>query len=374
MDPSRFPVPDEVHHGLSEGVALCLSGGGYRGMLFHTGALWRINELGRLPRLACVSSVSGGAICAGALAVAWDRLGFDGDGVAANFEACVVEPVRRLASHTIDLLAIALGPVRLGSTGSLLAAAYRTHLFGDHRLGDLPVTPEFLLFATNVRSGRQFMFSRDRIGDPGEQPTPAPELPLALAVAASSAYPPLLSPIVVRLADPPAAVASRRSLGGGHNVVLMDGGLYDNLGLDEAWARHGTVLISNGGGVTRTVERPRRNPIAQSFRALAIIRPQAALSRAQQATSAFAAGSRAGTYWSAVSDTRMYPAPGTLPCPHEATMALARIPTRLAKLDALVQQRLINWGYAICDAAMRSHVAEDAPPPEGFPYPGAAVG
>ena len=31
-----------------DGMALCLSGGGYRAMLFHVGALWRLNELGYL--------------------------------------------------------------------------------------------------------------------------------------------------------------------------------------------------------------------------------------------------------------------------------------------------------------------------------------
>jgi len=31
---------------LQEGMALCLSGGGYRAMLFHTGVLWRINQIG----------------------------------------------------------------------------------------------------------------------------------------------------------------------------------------------------------------------------------------------------------------------------------------------------------------------------------------
>ena len=46
------------------GVALCLSGGGYRAMLFHLGAIWRLNELGRLPTLDRVSSVSGGSITA----------------------------------------------------------------------------------------------------------------------------------------------------------------------------------------------------------------------------------------------------------------------------------------------------------------------
>jgi NTE family protein len=35
-------VPDEVQKPLEDGVAICLSGGGYRAMLFHTGVLWRL--------------------------------------------------------------------------------------------------------------------------------------------------------------------------------------------------------------------------------------------------------------------------------------------------------------------------------------------
>jgi hypothetical protein len=32
-----------------------------------------------------------------------------------------------------------------------------------------------------------------------------------------------------------------------------------------------------------------------------------------------------------------------------------------------------NWGYAICDAAMRTHVVTGAPAPT-FPYPASGVG
>jgi len=35
---------------------------------------------------------------------------------------------------------------------------------------------------------------------------------------------------------------------------------------------------------------------------------------------------------------------------------LAEIPTRLQAMDSDKQERLMNWGYAICDAALRAHV------------------
>jgi NTE family protein len=31
------------------------------------------------------------------------------------------------------------------------------------------------------------------------------------------------------------------------NVVQTDGGVYDNLGLETAWKKYTTVLVSNGG-------------------------------------------------------------------------------------------------------------------------------
>jgi len=53
-----------------EGIALCLSGGGYREMLFHLGGIIRLNETGHLKEIARVSSVSGGSITAGVLGLA----------------------------------------------------------------------------------------------------------------------------------------------------------------------------------------------------------------------------------------------------------------------------------------------------------------
>src|SRR5262245_37333716 len=108
-------------------TGLCLSGGGYRAMLFHVGSLWRLNECGLLPRLDFISSVSGGSITAARLGLAWPRLGFGANGVGAAFVAEVVDPVRELASHTIDVGAIV--PSLVGfSAGNRVAASYRKKL------------------------------------------------------------------------------------------------------------------------------------------------------------------------------------------------------------------------------------------------------
>src|SRR5438046_469140 len=62
-------------HPLEPGIALALSGGGFRAMLFHAGALLRLNEFGLLSKVARISSVSGGSIASGYLAYGWRNLG-----------------------------------------------------------------------------------------------------------------------------------------------------------------------------------------------------------------------------------------------------------------------------------------------------------
>ena len=81
MSANNPPVVNEpARNQPEEGTALCLSGGGYRAMVFHIGCLWRLNELGVLGKLKRISSVSGGSITAGLLGIAWNDLQFSADG------------------------------------------------------------------------------------------------------------------------------------------------------------------------------------------------------------------------------------------------------------------------------------------------------
>src|SRR5215213_8465239 len=68
-------IPSDSEDGkLINGSALCLSGGGYRAMVFHAGVLWRLYETDLLTSLKRISSVSGGSITAGVLALKWKSL------------------------------------------------------------------------------------------------------------------------------------------------------------------------------------------------------------------------------------------------------------------------------------------------------------
>jgi NTE family protein len=372
------PVLNEDAERVEPGIALCLSGGGYRAMLFHVGALWRLNELGYLPKLDRVSSVSGGSITAGTLGMNWHQLVFDTDGLATNFDEQFVQPVRRLASKTIDLGAVIRGLLLPGSISDRVAGAYRKHVFGKLTLQELPDRPRFVINSTNIQTGSLWRFSKPYMADYQVGVVRNPEVELAVAVAASSAFPPILSPVQLSV-DPASFDPAER--GPLHvppyttDVVLADGGVYDNLGLETAWKRYTTILVSDGGGKMGPQPKPKRDWARHAYRTLGVIDTQVRNLRKRQVVAGYLSGDRQGTYWGIRSHIGDYgPPAGSLPCPDASALRLAQTATRLKAMDGTLQEQLINWGYAICDAGMRKWVEPDAPAPTGFPYPAVGVG
>jgi NTE family protein len=372
---------DPVRRGLEDGNALCLSGGGYRAMLFHVGVLWRFYELGLLQGMARISSVSGGSITAGVLALAWPRLGFDPARLKDDFVPHVVAPVRRLAGRTLDRNAILGGIFLPGTIGERIADAYDDHLFHKATLQDLPddsagKTPRFVINATSVQSGALWRFSRPYMGDWRVGRVEKPTLRLALAVAASSAFPPVLSPLEIRL-DPaqvrpdPGSDLNREPYTS--RAVLTDGGVYDNLGLETAWKRYRTVFVSDGGGQMAPEPEPHEDWARHAYRVLNLVDNQVRALRKRQVVGSYIEKARAGAYWGIRSDAADYPAAKALSCPFARTQQLADVPTRLERMEPELHERLINWGYAVCDLGLRSHHDRALPAPTAFPYPSAGV-
>lgn len=377
LAPAAEPTDEGREPRPSPGTALCLSGGGYRAMLFHVGALWRLNEAGYLPKLERVSSVSGGSITAGVLGLAWPKLSFDGDGIAQSFQREIVEPLRRMAARTIDFSSIAVGLLLPGVTiADRIVGAYRKHLFGQSTLQDLPDEPRFVFNATNLQSGVLWRFAKPYMRDYRVGEVKKPTVDLATAVAASSAFPPFLSPVVLDL-DESAYTPSSGELQRPPFTTkpsLTDGGVYDNLGLQTIWKRFETILISDGGGHIKEQEQPKRLWPLHAYRVLGVIDSQVRALRKRSAIDEFRAGRQKGTYWGIWTNIADYQLPTTLDCPHEATLKLAATSTRLGKMDARIQEQLINWGYAVCDAAMRKHVDASLSAATVFPYPRAGIG
>jgi NTE family protein len=374
-EPIRY-IPEDLGKQPRPGTALCLSGGGYRAMLFHAGVTWRLYEAGKLQQIDRISSVSGGSITAGVLAMNWNRL-FAETNSPESFKRFVIEPLRRLASMTTDIPAVIVGSLWFGSIGDQVAKRYK-RVFGDSTLQDIPDTPRFVINATNVQSGALWRFSKPYMRDYRVGEVKSPRVPLAVAVAASSAFPPFLSPVKLRLKDSAYTAESFGDLDDPQyrtTVYLTDGGVYDNLGLETAWKSYETVLVSDAGAAFASEPLPSWDWARHTYRAMMLIDNQVRSLRRRQLLESYRTGVRSGAFWTISHDLATdFGTDGALDCPYPMTRELALTRTRLEKLTPRKQEQLINWGYGICDAAIRKHHWKDLSPPVAFPFPAAGVG
>jgi len=291
----------------------------------------------------------------------------------------VVNEIRKIASHTIDIGSVLEGVFGPGTVSEKIQNAYDDLLFHGATLQDLPDDPpRFVINATNVQSKVLWRFStymRDwRVGEVRN-----PRIPLAAAIAASSAFPPLLSPAELDLKRygcvfEPGTGDDLQREPYTSKAVLTDGGVYDNMGLETVWKGYRTVLVSDAGGHVEPEEKPHRDWARHAFRILDVIDNQVRSLRKRQVIDAYKQGERNGAYWGIRTNILDYQVSQPLNCPFDKTMALAHIPTRLKALSDSDQKRLINWGYAVCDAAIRKHVDPTVQTPKGFPYPDEGVG
>lgn len=376
IDPKANEPTATAARPLERGIGLCLSGGGFRAMLFHVGSLWRLNEAGMLPELSRCASVSGGSITNAVLAKAWPDLAFDSSGVAAKYGDLVVDPLRRFAGHSVDVWAGVTGLFIPGRIGRRVAVSYDHHLFHAMTLGDLPASgagPRFTFCATDMGSGHLWYHERGRLGEYQSGFLDRPKYPVAMAVAASSAFPPFLAPILVDL-------SAYGPLDAGHpaRYRLADGGVYDNLGLQPVEGKYEIVLASDAGAPFVATAKPPLDWFRQLLHTTEVIDTQVRRLRREHFVGSLV-GEAHGAFWGIGTDIADYvkdstglPFDDPMDAPATKTKVLAATPTRLGKLPAVTQERLINWGYAVTDAALRRHVR---PLPKGtFPYPKVGVG
>lgn len=367
-----------------DGIGLALSGGGYRAMVFHVGALIRLNEVALLRKIKRISSVSGGSITAGVLGTSWKDLKFTGD-VASNFDI-VVNRIRKMADTSVDAGAIIGGILLPGSISDRVAKAYDSVLFQGAKLDALPDdsqvgNPRFVINATNVQTAALWRFSRNYMGDYRVGLVERPDVSLAAAVAASSAFPPVLSPSTLHIEQPvvntPGADLHKEPFT--KTAVLSDGGVYDNLGLETITKRYATLLVSDAGQKIAPEETPRGDWTRHSLRVLDIVDNQVRSLRKRHLIESYLREDHTGTYWGIRTEFADYKlAADPLKCATRNPVSLAEIPTRLEAMPRNVQDRLMNWGYAVCDAALRAHIdatlqtklGVTITPPTKFPFAG----
>jgi NTE family protein len=363
------------------GIALCLSGGGFRSALFHLGALRRLRETRLLHRVALVSSVSGGSILSGFFAERVANAGAIQSAEefarwldAVDWDREIASPFRRLTRsdlRTWPVVKHALWNWALpGFRVRHLERSYRRHV-SERPLRDLPKWPEFALCATDLTFGVNWAFTREGAGDyQVGYLVEAAEWPLARAIAASSAFPPIFGPISIRVGRE----SYRRGRYRGKDrdrlvsrVALSDGGVYDNLGLEPAWKRYATVLVSDCGapfGFTAGT-----NPIRRLLRYTAVVMNQAASVRKRSFFYQRRLSDFTGTYWGIRSAADENEEDETGPLPEAAVGYprdlvdgfIAAIRTDLDPFTEAEQKILENHGYFACTRSLSRHLTDPKP-------------
>jgi NTE family protein len=376
------------------GIGIAASGGGFRAMLFHVGALVRLNELGLLTQAKRISSVSGGSIATGYLASAWEKLK---QANFSNFKQIYVEPIIAFSRLKIDVVNALTGVLPWTSAAEEVADSYDKHLFHGWTLQQLPDEPRFVFCATNLQTGVLWRFSKPYAGDYVVGRLDKPQLRLAQAVAASSAFPPVLSPLSLKLPDGSFSdwPGSRASVTVGEierfraRVLLTDGGVYDNHGIEPLVKRYATVFVSDGGAPFGRTAELDTDWISQLRRILDVTDNQVRALRRRDLIDRLIEGNevaneaqlvnrqahgRMGAYWGIDTDPGKVAPAGALPCDPAMTHKLAQLPTRLSDLGDLISQQLVNWGYAVCDRSIRANYkGQLAQTPAAWPYPEAPV-
>jgi predicted acylesterase/phospholipase RssA len=264
-------------------LALSISGGGHRAAAFGLGTIALLQELGLMERVAVLSTVSGGSLVGGFYLCA--KAGFLHD-AEVPLEAWRDDGFRhefllpflaflhdgRLGDRLVaDLLPIPLGP----GTKLIRSAAEEVQALLQEQgcpdtlgheailalLARVGCAPDHVYFnATDLTSLDLFRFGvmRQPVAEPADEPAyvvnrfripidtkvedpaqiVAAGLRIADCVAASFCFPGGFEPLIfpddflrLRAEDEELRAVTTRLCGGAAAVALMDGGLYDNLGL-----------------------------------------------------------------------------------------------------------------------------------------------
>ncbi|PDS72869.1 patatin-like phospholipase family protein [Rhizobium sp. L43] len=371
-------------------LGLCLSGGGYRAMLFHAGSLARLNEAGLLAKLDMISSVSGGSIASGLLAYAWPRLVFQ-NGIAVNFKAEYLDRILAFSQVFADGPSFLKGVFNPFSSAAQEAAKlYERHLFDGKSpsLSDLPGSPWFVFCASNLSTGSLFRMSNRYLADYRIGVSFHPTLSLATAVAASAAFPPVLSPLRLDLSQ---FSWKREKLDDtvGEPVapgraILSDGGVYDNHGIEPALKRCDCLLVSDAGAPWRSSTGGYWNYLSQLKRVLDTTDNQVRSLRRRDLVGGFKAAKQAdqlglddlaksalrartrGVYWSIDSkDVELKPyASYTL---QSSSVVPSEVGTYLHFLGEKETEHLTNWGHYVCDAMLNRFYQSPLAPSSGPP-------
>lgn len=267
-------------------IGLSLSGGGFRATIYHLGTLRKLKEMNLLDKIDVISTISGGSITGAYYGL--HRNNFE------DFEKGLINVVKQNIIRKIFLsfipilillfLFINLGIIiyllftdyawlssiillisililikyqfKLLPVSNIVNNLYAKYFFDNKTLNDLTDYPVIAINATNVETGRQFTFSRNKMSDssyefPMDNSKPIKfkqkDFPISLAVTSSTCVPFAFTPVYIdKIFFEDEKDFDRIK------PCLVDGGVYDNQGVHKLTQKKSSyecdvIIVSDAG-------------------------------------------------------------------------------------------------------------------------------
>ncbi|MFC4598389.1 patatin-like phospholipase family protein [Cohnella hongkongensis] len=240
---------------------LCLSGGGFRATLFHLGVIRRLLFLDVFDQIERINSVSGGSIAAGMVMMELSKGTFKS---TVDFDQRVIKPIIRFIQKSPRNNIYRLVPLR--KDPMKFADLLDKELFNRIAFNEITRRPEWVCYATSLNSAFSWKYSQNEIGDSSIGHTqPTKQDRVSLGVAASACFPPLFKPMSFNTNNRSFRYKYVEGKLVDHNnpsppgeILLTDGGVYDNLGSESVLTKGSSFIISDASGITRNWRH--RNP------------------------------------------------------------------------------------------------------------------
>ncbi|MFW8589713.1 patatin-like phospholipase family protein [Glaciecola sp. 2405UD65-10] len=247
-------------------IALALSGGGIRAMVFHLGALKYYAEQGLLENIKELSTVSGGSLIVGLI---YKNNNYEWPS-SKQFLDTIYENIRSTLCHC-DIQRIALKSLFkpsnwrfIFSRANVLASVIENSWGINVKLSDIKKHPIWSINGTTAETGRRFRFKQDTFGDYKIGYALSSTFSLSQALAVSAAFPGGIGPLAIESKrysflkrvqwDAPQESAVKTDLP--FDVLhVYDGGIYDNLGTEplfdsgkgETKRKADSIIVSDAG-------------------------------------------------------------------------------------------------------------------------------
>ena len=209
-------------------IGLALSGGGHRAAVFHLGVLSYLAENGLLENVKHLSTVSGGSVV---IALIYRLNAYKFPDSKTYLEKILPHVRPYFTEHSLQrsIFLNMLIKLTFFNRHSILSYTLKRNWKIDVNLQDIADNPVWSINTTVLETGKSWRIAKQKMGTYELGYAKYPEMDLADAIAASAGFPIGIGPLKLKVEK---YDFLSKKMQGKKSLLLYDGGLYDNLGIE----------------------------------------------------------------------------------------------------------------------------------------------